>query len=331
MLKKWVVLSLLLIGSPFLVQCAMQKDFQSLDLRVRNMDNRLVKTEEELKTSQNALERSHKLLAQQGLLIDGLKSGMMQTHGKLDESSRTYQMLLEENKGLKAQLAGTVGEISGKMTALSQQVGQTATEVEEVKAARLREETERVMREAKAAEQAAAKAKEKAAAAKKGEAKSIEPAATKKKVKNTESSVQEAPAKPKQEATQKQQGAGGGGGVYDKALAQFQAKKFKEAHELFAKYLETSPKGDHAAEARYFLGESLFNRNEFELSILEYQRVIDESHGSAKAPAALLKQGQAFEKLNDVGTAKMVYYKLLDEFPKSDEAARAKKRLDTMQ
>jgi len=322
-------LSFLLVCSPFLVQCAMQKDFVSLDLRVRNMDNRMIKTEEDLRASQNAFDRAQKQIAQQGLLIDDLKSGMLQTHGKLDESSRSYQALLAENKGLKKQLAGSVGEMAGKMTALSEQVGQTASEVEEVKAARLREETERVMREAKAAEEAAAKAKEKATAARKGGPKNIEPAISKKKVKNAEPTVHEAPAKPKQDgASQKQPGTGGG--LYDKALAQFQAKKFKESHDLFSKYLEKSPKGEHAAEARYFLGESLFNRNEYELSILEYQRVIDEFHGAAKAPAALLKQGQAFEKLNDVVTAKMVYYKLMDDFPKSDEAARAKTRLDAM-
>lgn len=329
MLKKWMSLSFLLVGSPFLVQCALQKDFQSLDLRVRNMDNRLVRTEEDLKVNRNALERSQKLLANQDLLIDNLKSGMLQTHGKLDENSRSYQMLMQENRRLKEQLAGTVGEISGKMTALSEQVGQTATEVEEVKAARLREETERVMREAKEAERAAARAKEKATA-QRGGPKSIEPTESKKRVNTSDVTVYEAPVKQKQDSSVQKQPATTSGGVYDKAMAQFHAKKYKDAHDLFSRYLEESPKGDQAAEARFYLGESLFNRNEYELSILEYQRVIDESHGSAKAPAALLRQGQAFEKLNDAGTAKMVYYKLLDDFPKSDEAVRAKKILDGM-
>ena len=48
-----------------------------------------------------------------------------------------------------------------------------------------------------------------------------------------------------------------------------------------------------------------------------------------KAPAALLKQGLAFEKLKDNETAKIVYNKLLKEYPKSDQVETAKKRLDS--
>ena len=68
-----------------------------------------------------------------------------------------------------------------------------------------------------------------------------------------------------------------------------------------------------APNARFWLGDCYYSQQEFELSILEYQKVIADYPNHAKAPAALLKQGLAFEKLKDNETAKIVYKKVLDE------------------
>jgi tol-pal system protein YbgF len=315
MLKRYLSMMVLLGISPFLVQCATQKEVQTLDLRVRNVDNRLVNMETEV---QGSLQRIQKQLAQQSVALDRLKGDILQARGQLDESSRSYQMLRKESAVVKEQLAGTVGDISSKMTVLSEQVDETLSGLEEVKEQRLREETERVIREAKEAELAAAKAREQAAA-KSGGPKKLEPRETKKKASEAVATTR-AVVKPTVEQ-----------GLYGEAQTAFRAKEYKKAHSLFSQYLKKNPRGGKSAEARFYLGESLFNRGEFELSILEFQRVIDDYRGSVKAPIALLKQGLAFEKLNDRGTAKMVYYKLLDEFPKSNQATQARKRLDVLQ
>ena len=51
---------------------------------------------------------------------------------------------------------------------------------------------------------------------------------------------------------------------------------------------------------------------------------------SNKAPAALFKQGQAFEKLSEKDTAKIVYNKLLADYPKSEQVEMAQKRLKAL-
>ena len=84
------------------------------------------------------------------------------------------------------------------------------------------------------------------------------------------------------------------------------------------------------ANAQFWMGECLFKQNEFELAILDYQKVIVDYPRHTKAPAALLKQGMAFEKLKDAETAKIVYQKILDSYPKSDQANPAQKRLESI-
>jgi len=61
---------------------------------------------------------------------------------------------------------------------------------------------------------------------------------------------------------------------------------------------------------------------------LEYYLAISSQHGkSARAPAALLRQGSVLIRIGDKKTAKLVFNKLIADFPKSTEAGRAQDRL----
>lgn len=120
---------------------------------------------------------------------------------------------------------------------------------------------------------------------------------------------------------------GGGKDIYEKGVSLFKAKKYKDAYNAFSTYLTKHPKGDMAANARFWLGDCLYQQKEYELSILEYQKVIADYANSPKAPAALLKQAMAFEALKEPDTARIVYQKVLEDYPKSDQAATAEKKL----
>jgi len=117
---------------------------------------------------------------------------------------------------------------------------------------------------------------------------------------------------------------------YDDGLDAFNAKKYQEAYAAFNNYLEKHPKGNLAANARFWLGECLYSQQDYELAILEYQKVFADFPKNGKTPAALLKQGMSFEKLKDRETAKLVYLKLQAEYKDSEEAGAAGKRLEAM-
>lgn len=118
--------------------------------------------------------------------------------------------------------------------------------------------------------------------------------------------------------------------LYDDGLDAFNAKKYQEAYTAFNNYLEKHPKASLAANARFWLGECLYNQQDYELAILEYQKVFADFPKNGKTPAALLKQGLSFEKLKDPETAKLVYLKLQAEYRDSEEAAAAGKRLEAL-
>ena len=78
------------------------------------------------------------------------------------------------------------------------------------------------------------------------------------------------------------------------------------------------------------MGECLFNQGEYDLAILDYQKVISNYGDDPHSSAALLRQGMAFEKLTDKETAKVVYSKLTSDYPHSREAKVARERLENL-
>jgi TolA-binding protein len=60
---------------------------------------------------------------------------------------------------------------------------------------------------------------------------------------------------------------------------------------------------------------------------LEYQEVIKNFPNKDKAPAAMLKQAMAFKGLGDDKSARYVYKKLIQDYPSSEEAKKAKEKL----
>ena len=61
--------------------------------------------------------------------------------------------------------------------------------------------------------------------------------------------------------------------------------------------------------------------------MLEFNEVLKKYPKSNKVPAALLKQGMAFSELGNKKEARLVLEKVVDKYPKTEEADRAKKML----
>ena len=116
--------------------------------------------------------------------------------------------------------------------------------------------------------------------------------------------------------------------LYLKGLEVLKAGDAVAARELFTKFLEQNPKHDLAANAQYWIGETYYSEKNFESAILSYQDVIKNYPGKDKVVAAMLKQAMAFNEITDVKSARFVLKKLIEGFPKSEEAARAKDMLN---
>lgn len=113
---------------------------------------------------------------------------------------------------------------------------------------------------------------------------------------------------------------------FKKAQKLYEKNSYAEALPLFEQVAADSSSGE-GVDARYMMGECLFNQKEYDKAIMQYQKIISQHSGHAKAPAAMLKQGMAFEKLADKETAKVIYKKLLKKHANAPEAAKAQENL----
>jgi tol-pal system protein YbgF len=118
--------------------------------------------------------------------------------------------------------------------------------------------------------------------------------------------------------------------LFNKAREAFRRAKYQDAYALFEQYLNTDPPGPRIAETHYLMGECLFKQKEYDLAILDYQKVITNYTKSKYAPSALLKQAMCFEKLQDRETAKIVYETLIKDYPDSPQVATAQQRMQNL-
>lgn len=115
--------------------------------------------------------------------------------------------------------------------------------------------------------------------------------------------------------------------TYLKGLDTFKSGDMPAAREIFTAFLEKYPQHDLAANAHYWIGETHYSEKSYEPAILSFQEVIKNYPQKEKVPAAMLKQAMAFNAINDSKSAKYVLKKLIESFPKNDEAAKAKELL----
>ncbi len=117
---------------------------------------------------------------------------------------------------------------------------------------------------------------------------------------------------------------------YLKGLDLLKVGEVSAARDQFTRFLEQNPKHELAANAHYWIGETYYTEKNFESAILSYQEVIKSFPGKDKVVAAMLKQAMAFNEINDPKSAKFVLKKLVEGFPKSEEARKAKDLLKDM-
>lgn len=115
--------------------------------------------------------------------------------------------------------------------------------------------------------------------------------------------------------------------LYQQGIDAMKGRDIAKARDIFTKFLVLNPKHKLAANAHYWLGETYYSEKNFEQAVLEFQEVIKNYPEKEKVPAAMLKQGMAFKEMGDSKSAVYIYKKLIEEFPKSEEAKIAKGKL----
>lgn len=354
-------LLVLLTFTPFLVQCATQEEVRTLSYQLRAVNKKL----EDMQA--NTVGDIQKKQASSSGQLTELQQEILALKGELEATALANRQLQEQNRELESSLNDVVNQKTSeneiKISQLNEQLKQQQESVASLHEARALEAERKARAAAEAAE--AAKLKAKTAATPQGPV--IIQAEQKKVVKGkTPASVKPETAAPrpatpappspeakpavaasappaaqtppppapkppkKEEAPAPAPAADPGEGLFTQAQKKYEGGDYQGAYEGFDSYLDKHGNGANAVQARYMMGESLYQQKEYDQAILQYQKIISGQPKHATAAAALLKQGMAFEQLSDKETAKIIYQKIISSYGSSPEAAQAKNKLSSL-
>ncbi len=112
--------------------------------------------------------------------------------------------------------------------------------------------------------------------------------------------------------------------LYLKGLEAFKSGDMPSARTQLTSFIEKNASHDLVPNARYWIGETYYGEKNYEQAILEFQEVVKQYPKKEKAPAAMLKQALSFKALKDLKSTQYLLKRLIADYPKSDEAKKAR-------
>jgi tol-pal system protein YbgF len=116
--------------------------------------------------------------------------------------------------------------------------------------------------------------------------------------------------------------------LYKDAYETFQKGDLEGARRKFEAFLKQYPNTELSGNAQFWIGETYYQKKDFEKAILEYEKAITKYPETGKIPAALFKQALAFLELGDKTNARNLLRRVIERFPHSDQTEMAKKKLE---
>jgi tol-pal system protein YbgF len=122
----------------------------------------------------------------------------------------------------------------------------------------------------------------------------------------------------------------GMGDLYKDAYESFHRGDLEGARRKFEAFLKQYSNTELSDNAQFWIGETYYLKKDYERAILEYEKAIVKYPEGDKIPAALFKQAFAFLELGDKTNARNLFKRVIEKYPQSDQAAIAKKKLETI-
>jgi tol-pal system protein YbgF len=120
-------------------------------------------------------------------------------------------------------------------------------------------------------------------------------------------------------------------GAYDTAFAVLRSGRYAESAQQFQAFLDAYPNGTYTPNALYWLGESYYVTQNYELALQQFQDLVRRYPTHDKAPGALLKVGLSQYGLQDMDAAEATLTEVAARYPGTDAARTADDRLRAIQ
>jgi tol-pal system protein YbgF len=116
--------------------------------------------------------------------------------------------------------------------------------------------------------------------------------------------------------------------LYDRVMEEFKHRDYEAALAGFRLFLELHGQTSLAANAQYWVGECQYRMGRYREALKAFYNVVSYYPLSPKLAASTLKIGQTYNKLKDHDKARMMFERVIDQYPDSPEAEVAKRALD---
>jgi len=116
--------------------------------------------------------------------------------------------------------------------------------------------------------------------------------------------------------------------LYDRVMEEFKHRDYEAALAGFRLFLELHGQTSLAANAQYWVGECQFRMGRYKDALKAFYNVVSYYPLSPKLAASTLKIGQTYTKLKDQEKARMMFERVVDQYPDTPEAEVARKALE---
>lgn len=131
--------------------------------------------------------------------------------------------------------------------------------------------------------------------------------------------------------TAQQMPAAGESDAYDRAVNLIlKEKRYDEAIPEFKAFLQNFPQSDYAPNAHYWLGQLLFNKQDWAGSSAQFSAVVTNYPKSTKRADAILKLAMVEQKRANLARAEQLFQQVITEYPDSSASKLAEARLRTL-
>jgi tol-pal system protein YbgF len=117
--------------------------------------------------------------------------------------------------------------------------------------------------------------------------------------------------------------------IYEASVAQLRRGSTATARSGLRQLLRNHPTSERVPDALYFMGQSFAAENQ-DSAAAYYNQVVQNYGQSPRASAALYNLGLLAERRKDTAAAREAYQRVLQRYPRSDEAALARDRLRSL-
>ena len=119
--------------------------------------------------------------------------------------------------------------------------------------------------------------------------------------------------------------------LYDRVMEEFKHRDYEAALAGFRFFLELHGQSSLAANAQYWAGECQYRMGRYKEALKSFYHIVSYYPLSPKLTASTLKIGQTYTRLKDHEKARMMYERVVDQYPESAEAELARKAIDAAQ